>query len=87
MKMRDLTVKPPVTVTAETTLAAAAQLMDRQAVGAVVVVDGERPVGIATDRDIVVRGVARRVLGPSSSGVGSVGGTRVGDVGAEKIAR
>jgi CBS domain-containing protein len=29
------------------------------AVGAVVVVDGERPVGIVTDRDLVVRGFGR----------------------------
>jgi CBS domain-containing protein len=35
--------------------------MDRLAVGALVVVESEgRPVGIVTDRDLVVRGIARR---------------------------
>jgi CBS domain-containing protein len=60
MKMRDLTPKSPVTVLTDTTIEATARLMDERAVGAVVVVDGDRPVGIVTDRDIVVRGVARR---------------------------
>jgi CBS domain-containing protein len=58
--MRDLTPKAPVTVPAGTTIEATARLMDERAVGAVVVVDDDRPVGIVTDRDIVVRGVARR---------------------------
>ncbi len=37
--------------------------MDRYGVGAVVVIDPQnrQPVGIVTDRDVVVRGVARRV--------------------------
>ena len=44
-------------------MAEAAQLTNRFGVGAVVVVDSEsrRPAGIVTDRDVVVRGVARRV--------------------------
>jgi CBS domain-containing protein len=58
--MRDLTAKPAVTVPVDATIETAAQLMDKHAVGAVVVVDDDRPVGIVTDRDIVVRGVARR---------------------------
>ena len=35
--------------------------MDRAAVGAVVVLDGERPVGLVTDRDLVTRALARRM--------------------------
>jgi CBS domain-containing protein len=58
--MRDLTAKPAVTTPVDATIETVAQLMDKHAVGAVVVVDGDRPVGIVTDRDIVVRGVARR---------------------------
>ena len=54
--------KPAVAIPAGGTLATAAGLMDEHAVGAVVIVDGDnRPVGIVTDRDIAVRGVARRL--------------------------
>jgi signal-transduction protein with cAMP-binding, CBS, and nucleotidyltransferase domain len=53
--------KPPATIPADRTITEAAQEMDRLAVGALVVVDaGDRPVGIVTDRDLVVRGIARR---------------------------
>ena len=53
--------KAPVTVAPETTLSEVARIMDEQAVGAVVVVQGRAPVGIATDRDLVVRGLARQL--------------------------
>jgi CBS domain-containing protein len=46
MKVRDLTTKAPVTLPADATIEAAARLMDLHAVGAVVIVDGERPVGV-----------------------------------------
>lgn len=49
----------PVTVTPATTLADAARLMDRAGVGALLVLDGKRLVGIVTDRDLVLRAVAR----------------------------
>jgi CBS domain-containing protein len=53
--------KPPATIPADRTIAEAAQEMDRLAVGALVVVDaGDHPVGIVTDRDLAVRGLARR---------------------------
>ena len=42
----------------DTTLQRAAQLMDELNVGALPVCDGERLVGIVTDRDITVRAVA-----------------------------
>jgi CBS domain-containing protein len=42
----------------DATLAHAAEFMERANVGALVVLDGEQLVGIVTDRDIVVRGVA-----------------------------
>jgi CBS domain-containing protein len=47
-----------VTMHGEDTLAAAAQVMRDSAIGDVVVTDGEGVVGIVTDRDITVRGVA-----------------------------
>ena len=53
----------PVQNGSDATVAEAAQLMDRFGVGAVVVIDPEsrQLAGIVTDRDVVVRGVARRV--------------------------
>jgi CBS domain-containing protein len=61
MKVRELTSKTPVTLPVDATIEAAAQLMDQRAVGAVIVVDEGRPVGIVTDRDLTVRALARRV--------------------------
>jgi CBS domain-containing protein len=54
-------IKAPVTVQVDTTIHSAAVAMDQHSVGAVVVVDDERPVGVVTDRDLVVRGLARRL--------------------------
>jgi CBS-domain-containing membrane protein len=51
----------PVTVSPGTTLAEAAGQMDRAGVGSLLVLDGDRLVGIVTDRDIALRAVARRV--------------------------
>ena len=70
MRVADTTRKNPVTIPGDSTLADAARLMDETASGSVVVLDGGRPVGIATDRDIVVRGVARSV--PMSARIDSV---------------
>ena len=46
------------TVTADETLQAAAQKMRNRAVGALPVVEGDRVVGVLTDRDIAVRACA-----------------------------
>ncbi len=61
MKTRDAIRKLPATITASATVRIAAQLLDRDAVGALIVTDDSYPVGVVTDRDIVVRGVARGV--------------------------
>lgn len=54
--------KKPVTILPDHTVTEAADLMDRSAVGALVVTDADaRVVGIVTDRDLVLRGLARRV--------------------------
>jgi CBS domain-containing protein len=58
MKTHEALRKPPATVEADRTVQEAAQLMDRLVVGALVVTDHGSPVGIVTDRDVVVRGVA-----------------------------
>jgi signal-transduction protein with cAMP-binding, CBS, and nucleotidyltransferase domain len=53
--------KPPATIPTDRTIIEAAEEMDRLAVGALMVVDeSDRLVGIVTDRDLVVRGLARR---------------------------
>ncbi|MCK9893132.1 CBS domain-containing protein [Frankia sp. AgB32] len=53
--------RPPTTVERSTTIANAAREMARTGVGALLVVDNEHLVGIVTDRDIVVRGMARGI--------------------------
>lgn len=53
--------RKPVTIAPDATVTQAAELMDRAAVGALVVVEPDgRPVGIVTDRDLVVRALAQR---------------------------
>ncbi len=49
----------------ERTMREAAEIMERSGVGALAVVDGDHLVGIVTDRDLVRRGLARR-LDPSA---------------------
>jgi CBS domain-containing protein len=49
-----------VTVAPETTVEAAARCMAERHIGALVVVEDRTPVGIVTDRDLVVRALARR---------------------------
>ena len=58
MKTKDLVAKAPVTIQCDLTLRESAALMDSGNVGALLVMDGARLVGIVTDRDIVVRAVA-----------------------------
>jgi CBS domain-containing protein len=53
--------KAPVTVDVDATIHQAAVAMDQHSVGAVVVVEHGRPVGVLTDRDLVVRALARRL--------------------------
>jgi CBS domain-containing protein len=63
-------IKAPVTLPIDATIHEAAVAMDQNSVGAVVVVDADRPVGVVTDRDLVVRALARRA--PPDSRVDSV---------------
>jgi CBS domain-containing protein len=62
--------KPPATTAPDTTIREAAKQMDTAAVGALVVVDDGHPIGIVTDRDLVVRALARGV--PPDARVDSV---------------
>ncbi|MBB5234378.1 CBS domain-containing protein [Deinococcus budaensis] len=56
--LRDIMTPGLVTVDPQATLKEVATLMLEQDIGAVLVMDGEHPSGIITDRDIVVRAVA-----------------------------
>lgn len=58
MKIEDITVRPPVTASPGTTIREAARLMARHAVGSLIITSGETPVGIVTDRDLVLRALA-----------------------------
>lgn len=61
MKVRDFTWRDPVTIEVDATITQAAERFLHEGVGALVVLDRGRPVGIVTDRDVVVRGVANRM--------------------------
>jgi len=50
MQAKDAIRKVPVTVPPERSLVEVAKLMDEAAVGAVVIVEDDKPVGIVTDR-------------------------------------
>jgi len=63
MRANEAVRKPPATIATGASIADAARVMDRHAVGALVVVDGGRPIGIVTDRDLAVRGLGRGLCG------------------------
>ena len=80
MKVRELMTKQPTTVAPDATLGEVATLMKQEDCGSIPVVEGGRLVGIVTDRDIVVRGIAagadpktQRVSKVMSSGPVTVG--------------
>ena len=58
MKVRELMTREPTTVEPDATLGEVATLMKQGDCGSIPVVEGGRLVGIVTDRDIVIRGVA-----------------------------
>lgn len=57
-KIREIMSSPPVVLSADDTAAAAARAMRDQAIGDVLVADGDRFAGLVTDRDLVVRVLA-----------------------------
>ena len=61
MRVEELALRPPVIVDPACTIREAAETMRHHGVGAVMVSDAGRLTGIVTDRDLVVRVLARRV--------------------------
>jgi CBS domain-containing protein len=70
-QIRDLMTSNPATCESSTTVVEAAKHMAQKDVGPIPVVDGDRLVGIVTDRDIVLRVVAEG-RDPSSTKVGDI---------------
>ena len=58
-KVQDVMTTRPRAVTPQTPLSEVAEVMESEDVGAVPIVEGDRLVGIVTDRDIVVRAIAK----------------------------
>jgi CBS domain-containing protein len=72
MSVRNFCRTNPCTATRGETVREAAKRMDAQGVGSLVVVDdARRPIGMLTDRDVVVR-VIRQHLSPDTTTVGEV---------------
>ena len=58
MKVKDIMTKDVAYINPDSTVAEAAQLMQKHNVGSIPVCDQSRIVGIVTDRDIIVRNIA-----------------------------
>ena len=61
MEAREAIRRPPATIEVGSSIADAARRMDQLGIGALVVVDVDRPVGIVTDRDLAIRALGRHV--------------------------
>lgn len=61
MRVADVALRPAVTTTPGSSLTEVATLMAAQGVGCVVIVEHGSLLGVVTDRDLVVRGLARSV--------------------------
>jgi CBS domain-containing protein len=70
MRITELVIREPVVVENDATITETAALMASAGVGALIVVDHGRPVGMVTDRDLVTRGLAKQL--PADSRVDSV---------------
>jgi CBS domain-containing protein len=58
-KVRDVMTDRPFCVSPDTTVSEAAEVMEREDIGAVPVLEGDQLAGMITDRDIVIRAIAR----------------------------
>ena len=74
--IQDIMTRDVQSIAPQETVQRAAQLMDELNVGAIPVLDGDRLVGMITDRDITVRATAAG-LAPNSTPVGDIMSTDV----------
>ncbi|UCH57913.1 MAG: CBS domain-containing protein [Candidatus Bathyarchaeota archaeon] len=58
MRVSEVMVKEPTVVRLDTSVKKVAELMRERSIGSVIIVEGERPVGIITERDLVHRVLA-----------------------------
>ncbi len=73
-QIRDVMSGRPATCEPQTTVVEAARLMASQDVGPIPVVEGERLIGLVTDRDLVVR-VLAEARDPQSTTIGDIAST------------
>lgn len=64
--LRDIMAKDVRTCSTNDSLEKVAQIMKSENVGAVPIVEGDKVVGIVTDRDLVIRGIAENNLGSAT---------------------
>ena len=82
-KVREHMTDRPRCVTPETPVSEAAKLMASDDVGSLPILDGDELIGVVTDRDIVVRAVAKR-KNPQGMPVSEVASTELVTVGPEE---
>jgi CBS domain-containing protein len=83
MSLLNVGSRSPVTVRTTATAAEVARLMEDRNVGSVVVLRGEKPVGIVTDRDLVIR-VMSRGLAPAQTRIETVMSSKLETVSADR---
>lgn len=71
MSLANLSRREVVSIKRDATVLEAAKIMEEMNVGSVVIVDDEQPLGILTDRDIIIR-VISKSLDPSTTPVNEV---------------
>ncbi|CAB1253582.1 CBS domain-containing protein [Clostridium sp. MT-14] len=59
MKVKDIMTKSVISLKADDTIERAAEIMEQNNIGAVPVCDGDRVIGIITDRDIAIRSAVK----------------------------
>ncbi|WP_456398008.1 CBS domain-containing protein [Desulfurobacterium sp.] len=59
MPIKDIMIRKVITVNIEDSIEYAVKKMEEKNVGSLVVMDGDKPVGIVTDRDIAIRGLGK----------------------------
>lgn len=85
MRVREIATRAAVTIEANATVTDAARAMAQEGVGTLVVLDSGRLTGLVTDRDIVIRGLARSI--PADARIDSIMSMNVVAVAADSDIR